>query len=146
MKNVTLNEMRDLLDELGVRHMKKDQVLVANLNADEDFEHNVSVVFEIEGDRMRAVAWSCDFTEPRSNRIKALEFCNSWNDDKVVPRAYLDEDGDFRLDLCLYTDVDLDAAYIKENFARLFMATAWQFFKEAGREFYGGDELNFEKD
>ena len=148
MKNVTLNELRDLLDEAGVRHMKKDDVLVANLPADDDFGCDVGVVFRIEGSgsRMRAVSWSGEFQAPRADRRKALEFCNAWNADKAVPRAYLDDDGDFRLDLSLFTDVDVDAAYIKENFINLFMGTSWQFFKSAGQEFasYGG--LNFEKD
>ncbi len=137
MKNVTLNELRDLLDEVGARHARKDDVLIANLPADDDFGYDVGVVFQIEGSgmRMRAVSWSGNFQAPRADRRKALEFCNEWNAEKAVPRAYLDKNGDFRLDLSLYTDVDVDAAYIKENFINLFMATSWQFFKAAGQEF-----------
>ena len=139
MKNITLNELRDLLDEAGVRHSKKDDVLFAFLDADEDFGHDVLVLFTIEGDgaRSRAIAGRSEFQAPCGNRLQALEFCNAWNDDKVVPRAYLDEKGKFRLDLSLYTDVDLDASYVKENFINLFMATSWQFFKAAGQEFEG---------
>lgn len=138
MKNVTLNDLRDLLDEAGVSCKKKDDVLIASLSADSDFGHDVGIIFTLEGttgSRMRAVAWSGSFQAPRADRVKALEFCNAWNADKAVPRAYLDTDGDFRLDLSLFTDVDIDASYIKENFIRLFMATTWHFFKDAGREF-----------
>ena len=117
----------------------------ARLSADEDFDKDVGVIFEVEGDRMRGVAWSCDFTAPRDDRRKALEFCNAWNAEKAVPRAYLDKDGDFRLDLTTYTDVELDESYVKENFVHLFMATAWQFFKEAG-EAFSESPLNFDKD
>ena len=145
MKNVTLNDLRDLLDEMNVRNMKKDDVLRVQLSADEDFGEDVGVIFEIEDARMRAVAWAYEFTAPRADRMKALEFCNQWNADKAVPRAYLDSDGDFRLDLTMYTDVELEKSYIKENFIHLFMATAWQFFKEAGQAF-GEDSGFFEKD
>lgn len=138
MKNVTLNELRDLLDDLGIACKKKDDVLLASLPADEDFGHDVSVLFALDGTndlRMRAVAWSGSFQAPRADRVKALEFCNAWNTAKAVPRAYLDKDGDFSLDLSLFTDVEIDASYIKENFIRLFLSTSWHFFKDAGQEF-----------
>lgn len=139
MKNVTLEQLRDLLDEVGVRHTKKEDVLLATLSADEDFGYDVLLLFAAEGSRIRAIAGSGSFQAPRANRRQALEFCNSWNDDKAAPRAYLDEEGYFRLDASLYTDVDVDASYIKNEFVRLFMASSWQFFKEAGNEFADGE-------
>lgn len=135
MKNVTLEQLRELLDETGVRHTKKENVLIAGLAADEDFGYDVLVLFTAEGSRIRAVAGSGTFQAPRANRLQALEFCNQWNDEKAAPRAYLDEEGYFRLDSSLYTDVDVDASYIKTRFVDLFMAGSWQFFKEAGKEF-----------
>lgn len=135
MKNVTLNQLRELLDETGVRHAKKDDVLLANLPANEDFGRDVLILFAVEGVRIRAVAGSGGFQAPRAARLQALEFCNAWNAEKAVPRAYLDEEGYFRLDLSLFVDVEIDASYIKENFIRPFMAMSWQFFKDAGREF-----------
>ncbi|MBR5244089.1 MAG: YbjN domain-containing protein [Thermoguttaceae bacterium] len=134
MKNVTLEQLRELLDETEVSHKKKDDVLVAGLAADEDFGYDVVVLFTVEGELIRAIAGSAGFQAPRGNRRQALEFCNSWNDDKSAPRAYLDEEGYFRLDASLYTDVDVDASYIKKYFIRLFMTTSWQFFKTAGQE------------
>ena len=135
MKNVTIDQLRELLDEVGLRHMKKENVLLATLRADEDFGYDLLVLFTAEGSRLRAVAGSGGFQAPRANRLQALEFCNQWNADKAAPRAYLDDEGYFRLDSCLYTDVDVDASYIKTRFVDLFITGAWQFFKEAGKEF-----------
>lgn len=135
MKNVTLEQLRELLDEAGVRHTKKEDVLIASLSADEDFGYDVLILFTVEDSRIRGIAGSGGFQAPRANRFQALEFCNQWNDGKAAPRAYLDEEGYFRLDSSLYTDVDVDASYIKDGFISLFMASSWQFFKEAGEEF-----------
>ena len=142
MKNVSLNDLRDILDETGLRHVKKENVLLVSLPADEDFGCDVLILLAVEGSRIRAVAGSRDFQAPRANRIQALEFCNRWNDDKAAPRAYLDEEGYFRLDWFLYTDVDIVESYIKERFVDLFIASSWQFFKEAGQEFADFERAN----
>ena len=114
MKNITQNEFRELLDKLELLHKKiDDRALVVPFPADEDFDRPINIAF---GANLK--------------RSDALEFCNAWNREKISPKAYLDESGDFFTEISLFHDEDISAEYVQNNFIRLTVAAVAQFFKE----------------
>lgn len=129
MRNITLNEFARLLDECAVKYERRDNVLYAPMFAAE----GVALAFRYEGSGenscIRAYAWSLTAPKPRS-RKKGLKLCNAWNAENAFPRAYLDQQGGaFILDSVLYSDVDVDPAYITQNFIIMFMQCSRNFFK-----------------
>lgn len=128
MRNITLNEFAKLLDECAIKYERQDDALLAPKYADE----GVAIAFRYEGSgndsRIHAYAWSLTNPKPRS-RKKGLEFCNAWNAENAFPRAYIDQKGALRLDSVLYSDVDVEPAYVTQNFIIMFITCSRNFFK-----------------
>lgn len=132
--NFSIDRLRDILDKMGFRHTKKDGAIFATFNSD-DFPNPLACVFTASDTKIQVGGWSEGFRFDGSRRVEGLEFCNSWNYDKANPRAYLDKDGDLRVDMTLFTDEPLSDDYVEENFVRLFLSTANQFYEEAADKF-----------
>ena len=130
LNKITPDCFRDLLDELNLTHRKvSDSDFMVPLEADDDFDHNVHIVFCIQESRMQA--WACVNGYGVENPYEdSLRFCNKWNKEKVMPKAYLDDDGDFIVEISLFTDEPLDEEYVKTNFIRVSCSFIWSFFKE----------------
>ena len=130
MKNITQNEFRELLDKLELLHKKiDDRALVVPFPADEDFDRPINIAFVVDRRKLQA---GCSVPGYGANlkRSDALEFCNAWNREKISPKAYLDESGDFFTEISLFHDEDISAEYVQNNFIRLTVAAVAQFFKE----------------
>ena len=112
-----------------------DGKLLVSLRADDDFRYDVLIVFSAQENKIQATAFSTNLKISEDREIDALRFCNRWNYEKCFPKALIDEDRDFRTEMTLLTDEELDPEYVKENFIRLTLGTSWQFFVEAGKEF-----------
>ncbi len=130
----SIERLRDILDKIGYRHTKKDGVIYATFNSD-DFPKPLACVFTASGNKIQVGGWTEGFRFDDERRVEGLEFCNEWNYDKANPRAYLDSDGDLRVDMTLFTDAPLSDEYVEENFVRLFLSTANQFYEEAAKKF-----------
>ena len=130
----SIDRLRDILDKIGYRHTKKDDALLANFHSD-DFPKPLACIFSAKNKKIQVAAWTEGFRFEGARRVEGLEFCNQWNYDKANPRAYLDSDGDLRVDMTLFADEPLTDEYVEENFVRLFLSTANQFFEEAAKKF-----------
>jgi hypothetical protein len=95
----------------------------------------LACVFTSGANKIQVGGWTEGFRFEGDRRVEGLEFCNEWNYNKANPRAYLDSDGDLRVDMTLFTDEPLSDEYVEENFVRLFLSTANEFYEEAAKKF-----------
>ncbi|MBR2004123.1 MAG: YbjN domain-containing protein [Thermoguttaceae bacterium] len=133
-ESFSIDRLRDILDKMGYRHTKRDGAIFATFNSD-DFPKPMTGLFTAKNDKIQAGAWVEGLRFEGSRRFEGLEFCNEWNYSKANPCAYLDKDGDLRVKTTLFTDEPLTDEYVEENFVRLFLSTANQFYKEAAQKF-----------
>ena len=131
---LSIDRLRNILDGLGFRHAKIDGAIYAIFKG-AGFSKPLACVFIAGTNKIQAVGWEEGFSFDGSRRVEGLEFCNQWNCERVNPRAYLDRDGDLRVDMTLFTDTPLTDEYVEENFARLFVSTAKQCYEEAAQKF-----------
>ena len=132
--NDGLERLRKILDNMGLRHMKQGGAIYAMFSND-DYPKPLSCLFTTSESKMQAVAYMEGVAGSDERRVEGLEFCNQWNYGRVNPRAYLDEDGDLRVDMTLFESELLSDEYIEENFVSLFLSTANQFYEEAAKKF-----------
>ncbi|MBP3530554.1 MAG: YbjN domain-containing protein [Thermoguttaceae bacterium] len=130
----SIDRLRNILDGMGFQHAKIDGAIYAIFKG-ADFSKPLACVFIAGTNKIQAVGWEEGFSFDGSRRVEGLEFCNEWNYVKTNPRAYLDRDGDLRVDMTLFTDKPLTDEYVEENFARLFVSTAKQCYEEAAQKF-----------
>ncbi len=130
MKNLTPSEFRDILDELKIVHRKSsDNSFSLVLRADEDFDEDVTVTFSIEERRIQFWGISPGYGEGMS-RFDRMEFCNAWNIEHCLPKAFVDGDEDFVVEWTVFDDEEVSREYLTENFVRLGLSAIWSFFKE----------------
>ncbi len=134
-KHFSIDRLRDILDKMGYRHLKKDGAIYATFHNDE-YPNPLTCLFTSGGSKIQAAAWMEGVCCDAASRVAGLEFCNDWNYGKVNPRAYLDADGDLRVDMTLFVDETLTDEYVEENFVRLFLGTTDEFYKEAAKKFF----------
>ncbi len=130
----SIDRLRNILDGMGFRHAKIDGAIYAIFNG-ANFSKPLACVFTAGTNKIQAGCLAEGFRFDGSRRVEGLEFCNQWNCERVNPRAYLDRDGDLRVDMTLFTDKPLTDEYVEENFARLFVSTAKQCYEEAAQKF-----------
>ena len=133
-KNQTLERLRNILDNMECRHIKNDGAIYAMFH----FENNgktLACLFTAGEVKIQAAAWMAGVSCDDERRVEGLEFCNQWNCERVNPRAYIDGDGDLRVDMTLFEIEGLTDEYLEENFVRLFFSTANQFYDEAASKF-----------
>lgn len=128
MKNITLEEIRDLLDDAGLTSRKIDDNSLTAVYRDGEDGIDFVVKFELEGNRIQI--WTC---EPglgvELDRQDALEFCNKWNRDTISPKIYVDKDGDFIAELNMLTEEEISKEYVKLNFISLALVSMRGFIK-----------------
>lgn len=129
-----LERLRNILDNMGCRHMKKDGAIYTRFS-DENNSNPTMCLFTASDSKIQASAWQEELSYDEERRGESLEFCNQWNYSRVNPRAYLDEDGDLRVDMALFEAEKLSDEYLEENFIGLFVSTARQFYEEAAKRF-----------
>lgn len=132
--NNGLERLRKVLDNMGYRHMKKDRAIYAMFSND-DCPKPLTCLFTASESKIQAAGYMEGVACADDRRVEGLEFCNKWNYGRVNPRAYLDEDGDLRVDMTLFEEERLSDEYVEENFVRLFLSTANQFYEEAAKIF-----------
>lgn len=131
MKDFSLNDLGALLGAVDVDYFQDEDVFI-DLTRDPE-EVKFCIIYEVQGQWARGLAWS-DFKVKPESRLKALEFCNNWNVENFVPRAFLQHD-DFVLDWNLATDFEISEEYVKENLVELFRAAVGWFAEEVDKEF-----------
>lgn len=68
--------------------------------------------------------------ETKFKRIDALEFCNTWNNKKKMPRAYLEEEsGNFIAEYTIPTLGEVSPDYVKTSIIRLNVVSIKHFFE-----------------
>ena len=130
MKHITQEEFRDLLDKLQLLHRKVgNHVLIVPFPADEDFDQPINILFFVGKTKLQAGAVVPGYGS-KLKRADALEFCNAWNREKINPKAYLNNDGDFTTENSLFHDKEISEEYVQNNFIQLSIAKIALFFKE----------------
>ncbi len=128
MKNITVSEFRDLLDSHDLTYKKNGDTFIVPLDDDEVGE-KIGVIFSVSSDRLQSKALIPDFGSKLSE-TKKLRFCNAWNRDKVYPKAYLDRDEDFVLEMTIFQDAEISGEYIRQYFILLNFVATIQFFRD----------------
>ena len=126
MKHITLEEFRGLIDEMGLNSKKiDDRVLAVTFQDDED---GVDFIVRFFVGENRIQAWICiPGLGVELDRADALEFCNKWNKEKVLPKVYIDKDKDFIAENTLLTDEEISEEFVKTNFIAFGLSTMYQF-------------------
>lgn len=133
VKNITVKEFRDLLDELGLTHKKcGENTFRMPLPMDDDFEDTLGLSFEVRETKIQAWAAVPGFGV-ENPRADSLEFCNKWNREKTAPKVYIDKDGDFIAENTIFIDEEVSKDYIKNNFILLSTVAMKSFFEALNR-------------
>lgn len=142
MKNFTMDDLRALLDEVGVPYWKNRDAFSTVASVDENTLYPARLVWKLEGEDAALALRCVALSEGDKVRVapsdyeEALEFCNEWNSTLMAPHAFFGEDvGDFILDYTVYNPASVDASYIKEYAFELFRGGSLTFFEDAGRKF-----------
>ena len=131
--NMTTDELKALCDEIGYYSKISGNALVIPMTRAEDPERPIYNVFVPGENSLSAYAVSVGFKYPEEKRNGAYLMCNQWNRERPFGRAYLDNEGELRLDMVYMGEEDLDREYVKENLLRLFTICSGDFFEFADR-------------
>ncbi len=132
MKNITFSEFRDILDTFELTVRRDGNKLIVPMNDRELGEKPVLIIFSLgdeDSAKIQATAMLPGFGSSMSE-IEKMRFCNTWNRDKLFPKAYIDSDEDFILEVTLFKDEEVSEEYVKDNFIGLSIVTSVEFFKE----------------
>ena len=132
---VSKERFRGLLDKTDTTHsIDEDGDFKVPMAADEDCKYDVTVFFCLQNSSIRTVAYAYDFKVGTADHTKALLFCNEWNSEKSVPKAFFNEKtGRVAAEWTTWTDVDLSDEYIEENIIIIGQSSSWNFFKAAAK-------------
>lgn len=126
MKNITVQEFRDILDDEGLTSKKVDDNVLAVPFPDEENGINFVINFVVEEDRIQI--WSCiPGLGVEIPRVDALEFCNRWNKEMAFPKVYIDRDRDIIAEHSLLTDEEISEEFLKLNVVTLSIGSIHKF-------------------
>lgn len=132
----TIEILQELCAELGLysKPYGDNAALIVPLTRAEEPERPIYNVFLLDSDRLSAYAVSTGFDLPQERLFDAHWLCNRWNRDRFNTRAYVDKEGELRLDLNFIAD-DLPREFVRERFIRDFIAASGDFFEQAAALF-----------
>lgn len=132
----TIDELESLCGELGLYSKRSGDALVVPMTRAEDPERPIYNVFLADCDKnfLRAYAISVGFTIDEQKQFEAMVLCNKWNRERSFARAYVDRDGELRLELD-FEGEGIPKEYARENFIREFTAASGDFFEWASTAF-----------
>jgi len=127
---ISKNAFRNLLDECDLSSkLTQSGNFIVSLEADNDFGHNVDIMFFINEETGRldslGVADS-DFNISNDELAHAYVICNEWNRNYIT-QAYV-ADNSFWVSYSIIIDEPVSESFIKENFIRISTSVFWQFF------------------
>jgi len=131
VKNVSKNELRGYLDELGlVNKIDSDGDVAVLFEADENFGHDVYMYFNFSDEnkgKITAFAVAPEFKINNDDVAHLLIKCNEWNTNTLVGMAYCINNQP-RISNVIFTDEPVSESYFKENFLKLTLQMFWKFY------------------
>lgn len=109
MKTIDIEFFENYFNKEGLINYRCADCLVVPLNED------VSAAFRTQGTKVQLTALSSNERHKRP-RAEALELCNKWNQEKIVPKLYLDDDGIFFGEATIVVDGEISEEFVIENF------------------------------
>ncbi len=135
---VVRNRLRMIMDDLKFanRLIREDNVLLGALDADENFQYDVTAIITSEDQCVQIHCIAGDFRIPEIRLTEALLFCNKWNNEKVYPAVCIDP---HRNTFIAKYNAPLDHNNSREFFQDQVLGnglgSCWHFFIEAGKTF-----------
>lgn len=132
--------VRESLDLLEFRHRfdKENHYFVGELDADEDFPENITVLILPEPNR---ITTKCFVPNSEIENVKlkdALLFCNRWNSEKLYPKAFIEPSYNLIIaESTMMVDDTSPDEFIREAVLHNTLSAAWQFFVEMNRRQIG---------
>ncbi len=130
---ITSNDFRDILDELKLSYSYDKENLSAKASFSlDDIGQDMIVYFKYYDNKLQVVVLMAVLDTDSSKIYQIMEFCNTWNKEKIFPKAYFQEENQTILgELTLFTDEEVSVQYITENLIKLGIATGRQMLEEA---------------
>ena len=128
MTNLTLDQTRRLLREVGFDSQEEDDSILVVLDPDEKFDLETPVWFFPSEGLLQVRASIDDFASELSETDR-LEFCNAWNRENLWSKSYF-EDGDLCVETYLYLFEDLSEDFVKSVFLTGSVESCRNFFRK----------------
>lgn len=126
----------DALDEIGLESsIDSDCDLYVILHADNDFEHDVQIYYQVEdGKWLRVFAVAPGFDSRCYNRHKNLEAINKCNSEQRMTKAYLHDNGT-RIIVERFEKIDeyISDSYLTRNCLKFNTTCMWHAFCRLGQ-------------
>ena len=135
VNSISASFIRELCDEIGFRtEIDSNGFISLCLSKDEDFGHDVLVVFSVDNNRLHIFSFARGLEIEQRDVAKTLVKLNKYNA-KGYMTAYLSGDGDVMVDRLELLDEEVSESFIKENCIKLCVQVCWNFFKENFAEY-----------
>ena len=134
--SIDINYVRNLCDKAGFNtKLTEEGTLILILEADEDYNYNVLVAFRVTEDNDGLIATGLSAMEiSQKNIADALIRINKYNEDTLLLKAYLTEDGNVRVTRTEFVDKGVSEESLA-RFVELFPPLVWDFYKENFNDF-----------
>lgn len=123
MKTIDLEYLRNHFDENGIPNALFDDSIRIALH------DNIVVVFRTRGAKVQLTSFSTDKRHKRP-RVEALELCNKWNQERISPKFFIDDDGDFIGEVTILADEEMSEEFVIENFIKFSLSGIMGFFDD----------------
>lgn len=137
MNYINKSIVREMCDEAGFRTtITESGAICMILAADEDYGHDVWVVFEVDekNNRLRVVAYG-GINVKQTKLADAISRVNKYNKETSLMKAYIDNDGDVVIERWEIIDEEVSEDFVLNNVIKLCPPLMWSFFKDYFADF-----------
>ena len=129
MKNIKPDEFRNILDQFDTTYTREgSEFYVPWKDTETESGVEIVVISDLGEEKIQAVAMKPGYSSNLSLDEK-FRFCNDWNFNYEIPKAFLDKSGDFVLETCLFHDKDVSLEFVRDVFVQLSLDSSLLFFK-----------------
>ncbi len=142
LEKISIGDVRDCLDEMkfNSKIYKEEGVVVTTFDADEKFNHDVMILFRVEGkdnDWLKMIARADNqfiSSDNGESLMEAYLIANRYNNYRRYAKAYVDRDDTnglffYMFEENLVADQPITFDFLKENI-EIFCSSAWHFYSE----------------
>ncbi|MBQ7690699.1 MAG: hypothetical protein IJT30_05870 [Muribaculaceae bacterium] len=135
LKEISRDLIRGYLDDVGVStRIDDDGDIFTLLRADENFNHDVAVFFNVNGNWLWIFGQAHNLTVEESDKTRVLKILNEHNRKAKIVNGYMMKET-IRFEHCYLLDEEVSEAYIKENCLRMTVSAIWHSFCDFGKAF-----------
>lgn len=128
--SINLGMIRNLCDQAGFSTTISDSgnLVVLNISADEDFKHDVVVIFGVDGEDLVCTAVPL-LTIDQHQVGQILVLLNEYNGKNKFIKAYLDANGTIKLERYVFIFEGVSEEHLLTSI-KIFPPLVWSFCKE----------------